>query len=233
MRQRSNFSLKADMTEQICERHVVVVDDDNGRRSIALDAATYSLGRDQTNAIVLESKSVSRQHALLLRLPVPETAGYRYRLVDGNAEGRPSVNGIMVNGKRCSSHNLTNGDVIVFGRHVKASYMVVSMGQAEFIKYLDMINFQSIKSEPINAKETVIGIDFDPAELGQKAAVEEAAPSQKQLGSEPKPTNLKVLLVGVGGIMAGLFLGWVILLATGQFATQPTEQPGNSLVHPK
>jgi FHA domain len=220
------------MTEQICERHVLVVDDDNGRRSIALDAATYSLGRDQTNAIVLESKSVSRQHALLLRLPVPETAGYRYRLVDGNSEGRPSVNGVMVNGKKCSSHNLTNGDVIVFGRHVKAAYMVASMGQAEFIKYLDMINFQSIKSEPMNAKETVIGVDFDPAELMQMAG-EGADSPQKQLASKPKPANLKVLLVGVGGIMAGLILGGLILLSTGQFATQSPEQPANSLPNPR
>jgi pSer/pThr/pTyr-binding forkhead associated (FHA) protein len=220
------------MTEQICERHLLVVDDDNGRRSIALDAATYSLGRDQTNAIVLESKSVSRQHALLLRLPVPETAGYRYRLVDGNSEGRPSVNGVMVNGKRCSSRNLTNGDVIVFGLHVKAAYMVASMGQAEFTKYLDMINFQSIKSELTNAKETVIGVDFDPAELAQMT-VEGATPAQKQLTSEPKPTNLKVLLVGAGGIMVGLILGGLILLATGQFAPTSPQQPENSLTSPK
>ncbi len=218
------------MTEKICERHVLVVDDDNGRRSIALDAATYSLGRDQTNAIVLESKSVSRQHALLLRLPVPETAGYRYRLVDGNSEGRPSVNGVMVNGKRCSSHNLANGDLIVFGRYVKASYMIVSMGQAEFIKYLDMINFQSIKSEPINAKETVVGVDFDPAELEQAAM--EIKPSQQQLTPQPKPTNNKVWLVGAGGIMAGLILGGIILLATGQL-TQTPENPGNPVTAPK
>jgi pSer/pThr/pTyr-binding forkhead associated (FHA) protein len=219
------------MTEQICERHLLVVDDDNGRRSIALDAATYSLGRDQTNAIVLESKSVSRQHALLLRLPVPETAGYRYRLVDGNSEGRPSVNGLIVNGKRCSSHNLINGDVIVFGQHVKAAYMVASMGQAEFVKYLDMINFQSIKSELTNAKETVIGVDFDPAELTQKA-VEGEEPAQKP-ALKPQLTNLKVLLVGIGGMMAGLILGGLILLMTGQFATQSPDQPANSLTNPK
>jgi pSer/pThr/pTyr-binding forkhead associated (FHA) protein len=220
------------MTEKICERHVLIVDDDNGRRSIALDAATYSLGRDQTNAIVLESKSVSRQHALLLRLPVPETAGYRYRLVDGNSEGRPSVNGVMVNGKRCSSYNLTNGDVIVFGRHVKASYMMVSMGQAEFIKYLDMINFQSIKSEPINAKETVVGVDFDPAEL-ERSTAEGVEQPQDQPAAKPETVNYKVWLIGVGGMMAGLILGGIILLTTGQLATQPPEQPGHPLTTPK
>ncbi|MBW4551466.1 MAG: FHA domain-containing protein [Aphanocapsa sp. GSE-SYN-MK-11-07L] len=220
------------MTEKICERHVLVVDDENGRRSIALDAATYSLGRDQTNAIMLESKSVSRQHALLLRLPVPETAGYRYRLVDGNSEGRPSVNGVMVNGKRCSSHNLANGDVIVFGRFVKASYMIVSMGQAEFIKYLDMINFQSIKSELTNAKETIVGVDFDPAELEQKV-VQAEAQSQPQPDSQPKLANPKVWLIGVAGIMVGLIFGGIVFLTTGQLTPQPPEQPANPPTAPR
>jgi predicted lipid-binding transport protein (Tim44 family) len=108
--------------------------------------------------------------------------------------------------------------------------MVASMGQAEFVKYLDMINFQSIKSELTNAKETVIGVDFDPAELTQKA-VEGAEPAQKP-ASKLQLTNLKVLLVGIGGMMAGLILGGLILLMTGQFATQSPDQPANSLTNP-
>ncbi len=49
--------------------HVLVLDDTQGRRALILDAATYSLGRDPQNSIPLRSSSISRQHALLLRVP--------------------------------------------------------------------------------------------------------------------------------------------------------------------
>lgn len=209
------------MAEGPNERHILILDDDNGRRSIALDAATYSLGRDQTNAIVLESKAVSRQHALLLRLPVPETGGYRYRLVDGNSAGRPSANGVTINGQRSSLHNLKNGDVIVFGGEVKASYMTVSMGQSEFLKYLDMINFQSIKSQPLNAKETLVGLEFNPQEI-QQLLEENVGTAPDVTPSQPAAhQTLKFWVVGIGGMALGLVIGGGVLLATGKLASAP------------
>uniref|UniRef100_B8HT78 FHA domain containing protein n=1 Tax=Cyanothece sp. (strain PCC 7425 / ATCC 29141) TaxID=395961 RepID=B8HT78_CYAP4 len=209
------------------ERHVLILDDEKGRRSIALDAATYSLGRDQSNAIVLESKAVSRQQALLLRLPLPG-ARYRYRIVDGNSTGKPSANGMKINGKNCTSHDLANGDAILFGGKVKASYMVVQMEQAEFIKYLDLINYQSIKSEPTNAKETLVSAELNPEEfkvlVGQAAISTSPPTSLLESTQAPKRLGipLKVWLIGIGGMMFGLLLGWGLLLATNQ-APSPTE----------
>lgn len=148
------------MSSQQQERHILVINGLRGRHAIALEAAAYSLGRDLTNAIVLDFETVSRQHAILLRVPVPGTKEYCYRLVDGNADGKPSTNGTFVNGKRTVSHDLKHGDVLLFGRKVKASYLMVSMAETEFSKYLESIAFQSIKSQSMNPKETLVGAEM-------------------------------------------------------------------------
>lgn len=137
------------------ERHVLVINDGK-RRAIALDAAAYSIGRDASNAIMLPVDTISRQHAMLLRVPVPGTKQYKYRVIDGNSQGKPSANGIFVNGQKCPMHDLNNGDTVRFGLTVEASYLMVSMGEAEFVNYLESISYQSIKSDTINAKETLV-----------------------------------------------------------------------------
>jgi len=103
-----------------------VIEDKQGKRAILLEAATYSIGRDSHNSIVLYSNLVSRQHAILLRVTSPETATYLFRIVDGNLQGKSSTNGLLINGRRCFSHDLKPGDVIVFGGNVKARYYATS-----------------------------------------------------------------------------------------------------------
>jgi pSer/pThr/pTyr-binding forkhead associated (FHA) protein len=218
------------------ERHVLIIEDEKGRRSVALDAATYSLGRDQTNAIVLESRSVSRQHALLLRLPTPGTSLYRYRLVDGNSTGKLSVNGVSVNGKRISTLELRSGDTVMFGGHVKATYQVLAMDQAEFTKYLDMINYQSIKSLPVSAFETMIG-DEEEEDNGPATTF---LPSPDSQGTNTTAANsdqpfwqhnwFKYAAVGVAGMVIGLTIGGGVLMAAGQLdlPSQTPEQPASS-----
>ena len=141
------------------EHHVLVINDGK-RRAIALDAAAYSIGRDPSNAIVLDMPTISRQHAILLRLPIPNTNRYRYRLIDGNSAGKPSANGVFVNGERCTTHELKKGDTIRFGRKVQASYLTVAMGDAEFVKYLESTTFHSLKSEVVNHKETIVAAEM-------------------------------------------------------------------------
>jgi pSer/pThr/pTyr-binding forkhead associated (FHA) protein len=141
------------------QRHVLVITGVAGKQPVELDAAAYSIGRDQTNAIVLDFETVSRQHAILLRVPEPETNSYKYCLVDGNAAGKASTNGIYVNGERCSNHDLMNGDVITFGRKVQAFYLNVSMAETEFSNYLQSLQFQSIKSKQVSPKATLAGVE--------------------------------------------------------------------------
>ncbi|WP_299410778.1 FHA domain-containing protein [Acaryochloris sp. IP29b_bin.148] len=157
------------------ERHVLVINDGK-RRAIALDSAAYSIGRDESNAIVLDSPTISRKHAILLRLPTPGQNAYRYRLIDGDSEGNRSANGVFVNDKRCSSQELADGDRIGLGRKIKASYLIVSMGEAEFIRYLESTDFQSLKSDAVNPKATVVA-----SEIGLAAS----STARTQMGRDP------------------------------------------------
>lgn len=101
--------------------HLLVIEDDQGKRTVVLEAATYSIGRDLGNSIVLHSQSVSRQHAILLRVTMPD-ASYLFRIIDGNLQGKGSRNGLLVNNQRCFSHELKHGDVITFGHEIQARY---------------------------------------------------------------------------------------------------------------
>ncbi|MEM9137940.1 MAG: FHA domain-containing protein [Cyanobacteria bacterium P01_F01_bin.42] len=138
------------------ERHVLIINTGN-RRAYALEAAAYSIGRDTTNAIVLDFDTVSRQHALLLRVPNPNSKRYSYRIIDGNTDGKVSANGIYINGKPVKSQSLNNGDTVEFGQHVKAAYLTLSMGEAEFVNYLESISYQSLKRELVDSKATIVG----------------------------------------------------------------------------
>ncbi|NJK61596.1 MAG: FHA domain-containing protein [Synechococcaceae cyanobacterium SM2_3_1] len=142
------------MAERIKTWHILVIDDDDGRRAIALDAATYSLGRDPANLIVLNSTSVSRQHAILLRVPKPD-GEYIYRLLDGNLEGRRSMNGITVNSQKTLAHDLRDGDMVLFGGKVQVQYCLRQLSADEFVRYLQSINYRSIKAEVSDARTTV------------------------------------------------------------------------------
>ena len=107
-------------------KHLLVIEDDQGKRMIALQEATCSIGRDPSNTIVLYSPRISRQHAILLRTTNPEVDGYLFRIIDGNLLGNRSRNGLVINGQKCFSHDLTYGDEITFGEEVRARYYVSS-----------------------------------------------------------------------------------------------------------
>ncbi len=141
------------------EHHMLIIQDGGGRRVVQLEDVAYSVGRDASNAIVLDGESISRQHALLVRLPVPNK-GYRYRILDGNSEGKPSANGVYINGDRRSMHELDKGDIVRFGKEIKATYMTVAMEQVEFLHYLESLSYQSLKSDVVDAKATMVSPDF-------------------------------------------------------------------------
>ncbi|MEM9138147.1 MAG: FHA domain-containing protein, partial [Cyanobacteria bacterium P01_F01_bin.42] len=85
-------------------------------------------GRSSKNAIVLPSSAISREHSLLLRMPSREPGKYMFRLIDGNASGKPSLNGFTVNGEKCSVRDLKNGDQIIFGGTIEVTYQVKPAG---------------------------------------------------------------------------------------------------------
>lgn len=101
--------------------HLLIVEDDRGRKEVLLKAPVYSIGRDQQSDIRLASQFVSRRHATLVRLP-RQDGSYYYRIVDGDAKGKGSSNGLLINGRKLAAHDLENEDEIVFGPQVRARY---------------------------------------------------------------------------------------------------------------
>lgn len=100
---------------------MLILQDDWGRREILLERDRYQIGRDSSNDIQLYSKFVSRQHAVLTRT-THDDGTCLYQLVDGNLDGKPSTNGLLVNGQKCRSCKLRSEDLIVFGPGVQATY---------------------------------------------------------------------------------------------------------------
>lgn len=103
------------------QNHLLIVEDDKGRKEFILTKPVYSIGRDPACNIRLYSQFVSRRHATLLQLP-KEDGTYYYRIVDGNGQGKPSANGLIINGRKSPAHDLKNEDEVVFGPQVRAIY---------------------------------------------------------------------------------------------------------------
>ncbi|PZV12903.1 MAG: phosphopeptide-binding protein [Leptolyngbya sp.] len=111
------------MLSYIYYRHILIVEDDKGRREFVLTAPLYSIGRDSKCNIRLASQFVSRRHATLVQLPTEDDNIY-YRIVDGNVKGKRSANGLLINGRTLQAHDLLNEDEIVFGPQVRAIYFL-------------------------------------------------------------------------------------------------------------
>ncbi|MFW9258007.1 EAL domain-containing protein [Nostoc sp. CALU 546] len=138
-------------------RHLLVIQDLEGRRTVPLRETTYSLGRHPANTIVLASRSVSMQHAILLRVTVPETDQYGFQIIDGNYKGKGSTNGLFVNGAKCFSHNLRHGDVIAFGNNkAQAKYYAISnLSEQAFSESCDVEDLSGFLSEQANPFQTL------------------------------------------------------------------------------
>jgi pSer/pThr/pTyr-binding forkhead associated (FHA) protein len=206
------------------EQHILVIDD-HECGVFALDAATYSIGRDSSSAIVLNDASVSRQHALLLRMPIPGENRYRYRLIDGNSDGKASTNGTIVNGEPCQSHELVKGDSIQFGKESFCTYLIISGEEAELSKYLESAEFQSIKAGTTDPRAT-IWLE-EPSELDQEDATTIFSKSSIPQGAAQAPVKKgesgrwKIAL-GAGIMAAILMVGF---WQYGQSRTKGTTSP--------
>lgn len=114
------------MAKELSESHLLIIEDDQGRKEFILDRPVYSIGRDRDCDVRLISQFVSRRHATLVRLPRDDhQSGFYYRIVDGDAKGKPSSNGLMINGRRMPAHDLKNEDEVVFGPQVRAIYYLL------------------------------------------------------------------------------------------------------------
>lgn len=153
--------------------HLLVVKEDNHQQTIVLEAATYSVGRHPANSIVLNAGTVSRQHALLLRIHEPKTGNHFFRIIDGNIQGQRSRNGLWINGKRRFSHDLKDQEVISFGGEIQATYHLVTSYPDEY-ELDDLLtgnpaDWQATSATPHT--QTLIPSDTELRDLGEAALV--------------------------------------------------------------
>lgn len=106
------------------QNHLLIIEDDKGRKEITLVDPVYSIGRDQKADIRLSSQFVSREHATLLRRQ-REDGSFYYRIIDGNGKGKLSANGLMINGQKLQTRDLQDEDEVVFGPQVSAKYYLL------------------------------------------------------------------------------------------------------------
>lgn len=141
-----NKSKNLPMAAEVSESHLLIIEDDQGRKEFILDRPVYSIGRDRDCDIRLISQFVSRRHATLVRLPRDDqNNGYYYRIVDGDAKGKPSSNGLLINARRTPAHDLKNEDEVIFGPQVRAIYYLLKdsmqTGQTDSTEYdITLIN---------------------------------------------------------------------------------------------
>lgn len=111
----------SDKSVETQKEHFLIVEDNEGKNQFLLTAKSYSIGRAIDCDICLHSQFVSRHHATLLRQDRGE-GEFSYRIVDGDGNGRSSANGLLIDGKKCHSRDLVDGDEIIFGPRVSAIY---------------------------------------------------------------------------------------------------------------
>lgn len=104
------------------QKHQLIIQNQSKQRTIDLESATCSIGRDPNNLIVLDSPKISRHHATLLRITTSGSYSHQFRIIDGDLNGKRSTNGIEVNGRSCFSHDLQDGDIITFYEGITATY---------------------------------------------------------------------------------------------------------------
>jgi Ca-activated chloride channel family protein len=102
-------------------KHILIIEDDKGRREFILTESVYSIGRNPHCDIRLLSQFVAPNHAMLIR-QVRDDGSYFYQIVDGDVKGKPSANGLLINGRKINAHYLENQDQIIFGPQVSATY---------------------------------------------------------------------------------------------------------------
>lgn len=144
------------MIQDYQEYHLLQIADLDGSRTIAFHAATYSVGRASSNALVVHDPSVSRNHCLFIRMPVNKDK-YVYRIVDGGINGMLSMNGLLINGDHYAEKILETQDFIQLGHHAVIHYMIANMSPREFETYFGdiILPFHSVQDEVLDPTDTL------------------------------------------------------------------------------
>ena len=115
---------------QLYNTHIIILEDDQGRREFLLKKSKYSLGRAEECDIIICSPFVSRHHATLIR-ECDQNGYVYYQIFDGDGQNKLSANGILINGCKVNGYKLKDGDKVVFSSQVFAIYRAHPSSQSE------------------------------------------------------------------------------------------------------
>ncbi|TVQ46883.1 MAG: EAL domain-containing protein [Gloeocapsa sp. DLM2.Bin57] len=108
-------------------RHLLIIEEPEQNTEIYLENKVYTVGRHSQNDIVLYSQTVSRHHCTLLKVKYNQVEEQDvFWIIDGDLKGNRSTNGLIVNNKRCLSHELKNEDIITLANHVSLKYYQIN-----------------------------------------------------------------------------------------------------------
>jgi hypothetical protein len=105
------------------EQHTVFLSDGTTEQIFVLTKDLYLIGRDVSCDMRLHSGFVSRCHAHL-RFRLHDDGHTGYEIIDGDLHGRPSKNGLILDGSTSvKRHNLRHGDIITFAPEAHLLYL--------------------------------------------------------------------------------------------------------------
>ncbi len=139
------------MSAQPTLSHVLIIKDLSGPKAYWLTAEMYTVGRDPSNSIQLDSQYISRSHAILFKSPSEDDPDdFVYQLLDGDIEGNPSTNGIYVNGEQVDFRDLQDGDEVQFGFDVMATYAIQEKSLEDIFSTLENTQIVMMASDSVS-----------------------------------------------------------------------------------
>jgi pSer/pThr/pTyr-binding forkhead associated (FHA) protein len=152
-------------------RHVLIVESTEIRKAVTINSSIYTIGRHPNNSLVFASGQISRYHATILWLKSRDTQECSYWILDGDVEGKRSLNGISVNGKKSFLQQLRDGDSILIGNHIKLRYTCMTTSTLTSIN-ADEVERAIADENDFNYHDNTIVSDFvdrkDYSESGVK-----------------------------------------------------------------
>ena len=170
-----------------------VITDPNGQTQIfEIDGSTLSIGRADSNDLVLNHPSVSRHHARLTVLP-----GDTVLLIDLG-----SLNGTYVNGQQIQEHTITNQDRVYVGMY-ELKYQTGTEGDLH-------VETGSQAGQEVTG---LVSPQMLSAALRAQAERDAAAPQSaaERLKALERENNLLKLLLGVGKTLASVLTPEAVL----------------------
>ena len=147
---------------------------DASPEQLELSCESTSIGRGDENGIVLKSKGVSKNHAII------EKKGHAFILID-----KDSANGVYVNGQRVHRHTLRHWDEIQIFRHV---LMFVDFAEEPSVEAVESLQTLAMPSQDETMQVDISSLG-DLVKLKNRANDPSLMQMRESIGSAPTSSS--------------------------------------------